>query len=101
MTLPSAFGAGDPPPPFGRRFPHGDVLRRFFGTSPHSSPPGVQRVAIGRLLSESSRALVGPAEDLRGSLPGSADGITGEPSPTPAAHARSQAAAAATVGAEA
>ncbi|PWI44861.1 ATP-dependent Clp protease ATP-binding subunit [Streptomyces sp. ICBB 8177] len=51
MTIPfgSAFGSSDP---------FGEMLSRFFGTSPASSPPAVQRVPIGRLLSESSHELL-------------------------------------------
>ncbi|WP_035845180.1 hypothetical protein [Kitasatospora azatica] len=36
MTFPSSFGSGDP---------FGDLFSRFFGTSPHSSPPAAQRAA--------------------------------------------------------
>jgi ATP-dependent Clp protease ATP-binding subunit ClpC len=47
--------------PFGSAFdpsdPFSDLLNRFFGMSPGSSPPKVQRVPIGRLLTE-------PAQDL-------------------------------------
>ncbi|MEV6162558.1 AAA family ATPase [Streptomyces sp. NPDC052052] len=51
MSIPfgSAFGSADP---------FGELLSRFFGTSPASSPPAVQRVPIGRLLSESSHELL-------------------------------------------
>ncbi|WP_282693801.1 AAA family ATPase [Streptomyces sp. CC208A] len=51
-----AFGS-----PFGPSDPFGDLLNRFFGMSPASSPPAVQRVPIGRLLTESSRELLGTA----------------------------------------
>ncbi|MEU5220039.1 AAA family ATPase [Streptomyces sp. NPDC020807] len=48
-----AFGS-----PFGSSDPFSDLLNRFFGMSPASSPPAVQRVPIGRLLTESSRELL-------------------------------------------
>ncbi|MET9678575.1 ATP-dependent Clp protease ATP-binding subunit [Streptomyces sp. NPDC006482] len=48
-----AFGS-----PFGSSDPFSDMLNRFFGMSPASSPPAVQRVPIGRLLTESSRELL-------------------------------------------
>ncbi|MFB7588990.1 ATP-dependent Clp protease ATP-binding subunit [Streptomyces sp. NPDC056169] len=49
-----AFGS-----PFGSsEDPFSDLLSRFFGMSPASSPPAVQRVPIGRLLTESSRELL-------------------------------------------
>ncbi|MFE0677914.1 ATP-dependent Clp protease ATP-binding subunit [Streptomyces sp. NPDC058867] len=38
--------------------PFSDMLNRFFGMSPASSPPAVQRVPIGRLLTESSQELL-------------------------------------------
>ena len=41
---------------FGSSDPLGELLNRFFGMSPASSPPAVQRVPIGRLLTESSQA---------------------------------------------
>ncbi|MEV7200792.1 ATP-dependent Clp protease ATP-binding subunit [Streptomyces griseoluteus] len=44
--------------PFGSSDPFSDLLNRFFGMSPASSPPAVQRVPIGRLLTESSRELL-------------------------------------------
>ncbi|MYU26460.1 ATP-dependent Clp protease ATP-binding subunit [Streptomyces sp. SID8352] len=43
---------------FGPSDPFSDLLNRFFGMSPASSPPAVQRVPIGRLLTESSRELL-------------------------------------------
>ncbi|MFF2324699.1 MULTISPECIES: ATP-dependent Clp protease ATP-binding subunit [unclassified Streptomyces] len=51
MSIPfgSAFGSADP---------FSEMLSRFFGTSPASSPPAVQRVPIGRLLSDSSHELL-------------------------------------------
>ncbi|MFF4472060.1 ATP-dependent Clp protease ATP-binding subunit [Streptomyces sp. NPDC001599] len=50
MSMPSfGFGASDP---------FSDLFNRFFGTSPASSPPAVQRVPIGRLLTESSQELL-------------------------------------------
>ncbi|KOG15482.1 MULTISPECIES: ATP-dependent Clp protease ATP-binding subunit [Streptomyces] len=51
-----AFGS-----PFGSSDPFGDMLNRFFGMSPASSPPAVQRVPIGRLLTESSYELLNMA----------------------------------------
>ncbi|MEU7069803.1 ATP-dependent Clp protease ATP-binding subunit [Streptomyces narbonensis] len=49
-----AFGS-----PFGSsEDPFSDLLSRFFGMSPASSPPAVQRVPIGRLLTESSHELL-------------------------------------------
>ncbi|MFE2720869.1 ATP-dependent Clp protease ATP-binding subunit [Kitasatospora sp. NPDC059327] len=45
-------------PPFGSNDPFSDLLSRFFGMSPMASPPAVQRVPIGRLLSESSQELL-------------------------------------------
>ncbi|PYC75837.1 Clp protease [Streptomyces tateyamensis] len=149
MTMPSAFGAGELPPAFGWGHPYGDLFSRFFGTSPLSSPPAVQRVPIGRLLSDSARELIEAAAqraaedgstdldtdhllwaatqvessrrmleragvdpdelaaDLREALPTWADGLTEEPSLTPAAkrvllaaHARSQAAGSSYIGPE-
>ncbi|MGW2212147.1 ATP-dependent Clp protease ATP-binding subunit [Streptomyces sp. NPDC001781] len=44
--------------PFGSSDPFSDLLNRFFGMSPASSPPAVQRVPIGRLLTESSWELL-------------------------------------------
>ncbi|WP_408052846.1 ATP-dependent Clp protease ATP-binding subunit [Streptomyces sp. HO565] len=43
---------------FGSSDPFSDLLNRFFGMSPTSSPPAVQRVPIGRLLTESSQELL-------------------------------------------
>ncbi|MFF0430682.1 ATP-dependent Clp protease ATP-binding subunit [Streptomyces sp. NPDC004327] len=51
-----AFGS-----PFGSSDPFSDLLNHFFGMSPQSSPPAVQRVPIGRLLTESSHELLGLA----------------------------------------
>ncbi|MFH9404168.1 ATP-dependent Clp protease ATP-binding subunit [Streptomyces sp. NPDC017638] len=49
-----SFGA-----PFGGSSdPFSELLNRFFGMSPASSPPAVQRVPIGRLLTESSQTLL-------------------------------------------
>ncbi|MEV8593313.1 ATP-dependent Clp protease ATP-binding subunit [Streptomyces sp. NPDC052012] len=45
----SAFGSSDP---------FNELLNRFFGMSPATSPPAVQRVPIGRLLTESSQELL-------------------------------------------
>nr|WP_282548816.1 ATP-dependent Clp protease ATP-binding subunit [Streptomyces rochei] len=49
MSFGSAFGSPDP---------FSDLFNRFFGMSPASSPPAVQRVPIGRLLTESSQELL-------------------------------------------
>ena len=43
---------------FGGQDPFGDLLGRFFGMSPAGSPPAVQRVPIGRMLTDSARALL-------------------------------------------
>ncbi|MFG2500865.1 ATP-dependent Clp protease ATP-binding subunit [Streptomyces sp. NPDC048441] len=43
---------------FGSSDPFSELLNRFFGMSPASSPPAVQRVPIGRLLTESSQELL-------------------------------------------
>ncbi|MFJ9812582.1 ATP-dependent Clp protease ATP-binding subunit [Streptomyces sp. NPDC101158] len=43
---------------FGASDPFSEMLNRFFGMSPASSPPAVQRVPIGRLLTESSQELL-------------------------------------------
>ncbi|NEE32504.1 ATP-dependent Clp protease ATP-binding subunit, partial [Streptomyces sp. SID7982] len=51
-----AFGS-----PLGPSDPFSDLLNRFFGMSPASSPPAMQRVPIGRLLTESSHELLGRA----------------------------------------
>ncbi|MGA4837543.1 ATP-dependent Clp protease ATP-binding subunit [Streptomyces sp. G45] len=51
-----AFGS-----PFGPSDPFGDLLNRFFGMSPASSPPAVQRVPIGRLLTEAAHGLLNAA----------------------------------------
>ncbi|ARF80559.1 ATP-dependent Clp protease ATP-binding subunit [Kitasatospora aureofaciens] len=59
-------------PPFGSSDPFSDLLSRFFGMSPLASPPAVQRVPIGRLLSESSQELLGLAA-RRASEDGSSD----------------------------
>ncbi|MCX2180259.1 ATP-dependent Clp protease ATP-binding subunit [Streptomyces sp. SKN60] len=58
MAFGSPFGPSDP---FGSSEAFSDLLNRFFGMSPASSPPAVQRVPIGRLLTESSRELVSRA----------------------------------------
>ncbi|MGW4647955.1 ATP-dependent Clp protease ATP-binding subunit [Kitasatospora sp. NPDC004289] len=72
MTMPpfGSFGAGDGPDPFS------DLLNRFFGMSPASSPPAVQRVPIGKLLSDSARELIGRAQ-ARAEEDGSEDLDTG------------------------
>ncbi|MFM9372942.1 ATP-dependent Clp protease ATP-binding subunit [Streptomyces sp. Da 82-17] len=43
---------------FGSSDPFSEMFNRFFGMSPQSSPPAVQRVPIGRLLTESSQELL-------------------------------------------
>ncbi|WP_425825981.1 ATP-dependent Clp protease ATP-binding subunit [Streptomyces fractus] len=43
---------------FGPSDPFSEMFNRFFGTSPATSPPAVQRVPIGRLLTESSQELL-------------------------------------------
>ncbi|MDH6126766.1 ATP-dependent Clp protease ATP-binding subunit [Kitasatospora sp. GP82] len=63
-------------PPFGSDDPFSDLLSRFFGMSPLSSPPAVQRVPIGRLLSDSARTLLSVASD-RATEDGSSDLDTG------------------------
>ncbi|RLV04368.1 Clp protease [Streptomyces griseocarneus] len=47
--------------PFGSGDPFSDLFSRFFGMSPAASPPAVQRVPIGRLLSDSSHELLAAA----------------------------------------
>ncbi|MEU1540097.1 ATP-dependent Clp protease ATP-binding subunit [Actinacidiphila glaucinigra] len=47
--------------PFGSGDPFSDLFNRFFGMSPAASPPAVQRVPIGRLLSDSSSQLLAAA----------------------------------------
>ena len=57
---------------FGGQDPFGDLLGRFFGMSPASSPPAVQRVPIGRLLTDSARELLTDAS-VRAQTDGSPD----------------------------
>ncbi|GAB2902725.1 ATP-dependent Clp protease ATP-binding subunit [Streptomyces mayteni] len=45
------------------RDPFADLLNRFFGMSPGAAPPRVQRVPIGRLLSEAARDLISRASE--------------------------------------
>ncbi|MFF8768959.1 ATP-dependent Clp protease ATP-binding subunit [Kitasatospora sp. NPDC015120] len=59
-------------PPFGSNDPFSDLLSRFFGMSPLASPPAVQRVPIGRLLSESAQELLSSAAQ-RAAEDGSSD----------------------------
>ncbi|MEU7059150.1 ATP-dependent Clp protease ATP-binding subunit [Streptomyces sp. NPDC046197] len=47
--------------PFGGPDPFSEILNRFFGMTPAASPPQVQRVPIGRLLTESARDLINHA----------------------------------------
>ncbi|MER7959754.1 ATP-dependent Clp protease ATP-binding subunit [Streptomyces sp. NPDC096030] len=65
MTM-SPFGS------LGGSDPFNELLNRFFGMSPAASPPAVQRVPIGRLLTDSARDLIGRAT-VRASKDGSAD----------------------------
>ncbi|MGW2205954.1 ATP-dependent Clp protease ATP-binding subunit [Streptomyces sp. NPDC001774] len=65
MTM-SPFGS------LGGSDPFNELLNRFFGMSPAASPPAVQRVPIGRLLTDSARDLIGRAT-VRASEDGSAD----------------------------
>ncbi|QKW22573.1 ATP-dependent Clp protease ATP-binding subunit [Kitasatospora sp. NA04385] len=65
MTVPG-FGS------FGSDDAFSELLNRFFGLNPAASPPAVQRVPIGRLLTESARDLIARAE-LRAQEDGSAD----------------------------
>ncbi|MBE9374873.1 ATP-dependent Clp protease ATP-binding subunit [Saccharopolyspora sp. HNM0983] len=60
------------PTPFGSQDPFADLLDRFFGTSPRNAPPNVQRVPIGRLLSDSATELLRTAS-ARAEQDGSAD----------------------------
>ncbi|MFJ8728483.1 ATP-dependent Clp protease ATP-binding subunit [Streptomyces bauhiniae] len=57
MSVPpmGAFGS------FGSSDPFSDLLNRFFGMSTASSPPAVQRVPVGRLLTDSARELIARA----------------------------------------
>ncbi|TDC19517.1 ATP-dependent Clp protease ATP-binding subunit [Streptomyces sp. 8K308] len=45
------------------RDPFADLLDRFLGMSPAAAPPRVQRVPIGRLLSEAARDLISRASE--------------------------------------
>ncbi|NLU70615.1 ATP-dependent Clp protease ATP-binding subunit [Streptomyces sp. HNM0574] len=47
---------------FGSPDPFSELLNRFFGMSPVSSPPAMQRVPIGELLTDSARELIARAE---------------------------------------
>ncbi|MEU3839549.1 AAA family ATPase [Streptomyces sp. NPDC028635] len=55
MTM-SPFGGS-----LGGQDPFSEILNRFFGMSPGASPPQVQRVPIGRLLTESAQDLISRA----------------------------------------
>src|SRR6478609_11534836 len=59
-------------PGFGSDDAFSELLNRFFGLNPAASPPAVQRVPIGRLLTESARDLIARAE-LRAQEDGSTD----------------------------
>ncbi|GAB3171467.1 ATP-dependent Clp protease ATP-binding subunit [Streptomyces incanus] len=48
---------------FGSQDPFADLLNRFFGMSPLTSPPAVQRVPIGKLLSASAQELLSTASE--------------------------------------
>ncbi|WP_263249967.1 ATP-dependent Clp protease ATP-binding subunit [Saccharopolyspora rosea] len=50
-------------PGFGSQDPFAELLNRFFGMSPTSSPPAVQRVPIGRLLTDSATDLIRTASE--------------------------------------
>ena len=50
-------------PGFGSQDPFAELLNRFFGMSPTSSPPAVQRVPIGRLLTDSATELIRTASE--------------------------------------
>ncbi|PWI08598.1 Clp protease [Streptomyces sp. NWU339] len=50
-------------PLFGSQDPFADLLNRFFGMSPLTSPPAVQRVPIGKLLSASAQELLSIASE--------------------------------------
>ncbi len=63
-------------PPLGANDPFSDLFSRFFGMSPRTSPPAVQRVPIGRLLNDSSRELI-EAASQRAAEDGSSDLDTG------------------------
>ncbi|MFD7324392.1 ATP-dependent Clp protease ATP-binding subunit [Streptomyces sp. NPDC059875] len=65
MTM-SSFGSFGGPDPFN------ELLNHFFGMSPAASPPAVQRVPIGRLLTDSARRLLDQAT-TRAAADGSAD----------------------------
>jgi hypothetical protein len=67
---------------FGSQDPFSDLLGRFFGTSPASSPTAVHRVPIGRLLTDSARELPAQAS-ARAEQDGSA--ASAEPGVTPSA----------------
>ncbi|GAA2041596.1 ATP-dependent Clp protease ATP-binding subunit [Streptomyces sp. XM4011] len=56
--------------------PFSDLLNRFFGMSPLASPPAVQRVPIGRLLTDAARELISLASG-RATRDGSEDLDTG------------------------
>ena len=43
--------------------PFSELLNRFFGMSPGTAPPAVQRVPIGRLLSDAGRELISLASE--------------------------------------
>jgi ATP-dependent Clp protease ATP-binding subunit ClpC len=58
--------------PFGSPDPFEEMLNRFFGMAPGSAPPQVQRVPVGRLLTDSARELIGQAT-ARAAADGSAD----------------------------
>ncbi|MFJ1751731.1 ATP-dependent Clp protease ATP-binding subunit [Kitasatospora sp. NPDC088134] len=65
MTMPG-FGS------LGSNDAFSELLNRFFGLNPAAAPPAVQRVPIGRLLTESARDLIARAE-LRAQEDGSID----------------------------
>ncbi|CAL9538326.1 ATP-dependent Clp protease ATP-binding subunit ClpC [Streptomyces sp. enrichment culture] len=71
MSLP--FGSSSSP---SSPDPFSDLLNRFFGMSPLASPPAVQRVPIGRLLTDAARELISLASG-RATRDGSEDLDTG------------------------
>lgn len=66
MSIPGSLGG------FGGQDPFAELLGRFFGMSPASSPPAVRRVPIGRLLTDSARDVLAEAS-ARAEADGSPD----------------------------
>ncbi|CAM06116.1 ATP-dependent Clp protease ATP-binding subunit ClpC [Saccharopolyspora erythraea NRRL 2338] len=63
MSVPSSFSSHDP---------FAELLNRFLGIAPTASPPAVQRVPIGRLLTEAGTELISAAAE-RAKQDGSSD----------------------------